>query len=515
MTIEEAPMTTDQSGSTPSHNPIIANTWLALGLSALSGALIGLSMPQYGLGFLAWVGLVPLFLIMEGRHIKIRDKLAYPFGLVWGIMTHSWFPEIMTPWLGYLLMIGVGFFYGLLISLARNLAQRSGPFPGLLILATAWTAVEWLRYAAPITGEWWFALLANSQWMCPPSLQIASLTGWPGVSFLLILANGSLAMLIVRLIRKSGSVWGFITGLVIVGLVVGWGALALMPPPEKGFKIAATVDVVNHDPDIQSKGEFEQSESGYLANTLEMSRAIFQINAELTRETASRTPAFVVWPENEFTDPDDPAVMDSVKALAREMNAYIVADVVWRSSGKMFDTAIMIDPKGEEAGRRAKVHLTGGEAGVGFSAGPRTFEVFDTPHGKVGLGVCFDYHFSDIVRGLARNGADLMLMPTDDDFNGSMMFPPLHASDLVLRAVEHRVAFANGSVTGMALVVDPFGRITARSGMNKRAVVVGETFTVSERTIYTAYGDWFGWLLTLITAGLILWALVGYLKKKK
>ncbi len=506
-------MTTDQPDSTIIQDPLISNIWLALVLSALSGVLIGLSMPQYGLGFLAWVGLVPLFLIMEGRHIKVRDKLAYPFGLVWGIMAHSWFPEIMIPWLGYLLMIGVGFFFGFLISLARNLSQRYGSFVSLLVLAVAWTAVEWLRYTAPITGEWWFALLANSQWMFPPVLQIASLTGWPGISFLIVLANGSLALLLAWLIRRSDRPWGAVAGLALIVIIVVWGAVSIKAPPKDGFKVAATVDMANHAPDIQAKGEFEQAESGYLANTPEMSRAIFKINADLTRKTAAQAPAFVVWPENEFTDADDPTMMERVKALAREMNAYIVADVVWRSSGKMYDTAIMISPQGEEAGRRAKIHLTGGEAGVGFSPGPKTFEVFETPHGKVGLGICFDYHFSDVVRGLAVNGADMMLMPTDDDFNGSRMFPPLHASDLVLRVVEHRVAFANGSVTGMALVVDPYGRISAISGMNERGVIVGQTFTVPERTFYTEYGDWFGWLLTIITAGLAFLSLTAYLKR--
>ena len=58
-----------------------------------------------------------------------------------------------------------------------------------------------------------------------------------------------------------------------------------------------------------------------------------------------------------------------------------------------------------------------------------------------------------------RNGAQIMLMTVDDDFDGTPWFPPFHASDGVFRAVENRVAFGLGMINSLSLVVDPFGRI--------------------------------------------------------
>lgn len=133
--------------------------------------------------------------------------------------------------------------------------------------------------------------------------------------------------------------------------------------------------------------------------------------------------------------------------------------------------------------------------------GPRDFPVFETPYGRVGLGVCWDRHLPWITRELARAGAQIVLMPVDDDFSGNRWFPPLHASDTVFRAVENRVAFGLGATSGVAMVIDPYGRITAESGINRRGVVMGETFVVSERTLSTRFGDWFGWLTVLALGG--------------
>jgi apolipoprotein N-acyltransferase len=185
------------------------------------------------------------------------------------------------------------------------------------------------------------------------------------------------------------------------------------------------------------------------------------------------------------------------------MGSYIVADMVWRAPTGMHDTAVLFGPNGEEIGRRAKINTTAGEEDAGFVPGPPDYPVFATPHGNIGLGVCWDRHRLDITRNLARAGADIVLMPVDDDFDGTPTFPPFHASDGVFRAAENRVAFGLGAINGLSLVIDPYGRITAEGGINERGVIIGETFTAPGQTLYTRWGDWFGWLLVLGLVGLV------------
>jgi len=298
-------------------------------------------------------------------------------------------------------------------------------------------------------------------------------------------------------------------GLVIIVLVCG---IMIFPNlPANTFSIAALTDMVNQDPSILSTSEFAQEDFGTSINPEETSQAIFDLDAALSRHIAVKEPDFIVWPENGFADADDPQFMDQLKSLSAEIGSYIVADVVWYAESGMYDTALMVNPAGNEVGRRAKINTTDGEENVGFVPGPHDFPVLDTPYGKVGLGVCWDRHRLFITRELARNGAQIVLMTVDDDFDGTPWFPPIHASDAVFRAAENRVAMGLGTTNGLSMVIDPYGRIVAEGEVNERGAIFGEVFTVSGDTLYTRYGDWFGWLMVIGT--LILIGLAVYQKK--
>ena len=91
----------------------------------------------------------------------------------------------------------------------------------------------------------------------------------------------------------------------------------------------------------------------------------------------------------------------------------------------------------------------------------------------------------------------------DNDFNANPNFPPFHAANGVFRAVENRMTFGLGTVNGLSMVIDPYGRITAEAAINQRSIVVGETFAVSQETFYTRYGDVFGWLMVAMLFVLI------------
>lgn len=189
-------------GSIPIKSAIINNYWTALALSALSGLLISLSMPNFDIWPLAWVALVPLLIALEGQTGKRKFLISLPFGLIWSIAMHNWYPFIFPPGLGYFLIVMVATFYAGVVSLGKAWQEKFvGPLQ-VLILPIVWTAIEWLRFVAPVTSDWWFVLLTNSQWQFPPALQILTLTGFPGLSFIIMLANVALATLLRNILRR-------------------------------------------------------------------------------------------------------------------------------------------------------------------------------------------------------------------------------------------------------------------------------------------------------------------------
>ena len=492
----------------PISNPKLTDSqlrfWAGMGLSAVSGFLLTASMPGFDVPFIGWIALVPLLIVLLTAESKQVYPLALPFGIIFSIGVHNWYPNIFSPALGYFLIIAVGTYYAGILQLGIWLYSRLPAPLKLLALPVAWSAIEFVKYITPVVEDWWFVLLADSAWRFPSALQILSVTGVFGLSFVIMLANISIATLLMK--DSATSRHASLIALALSALIIGAGALSILPT-QNGFKVAVLTDMVNQDPLVKAQGEF----AGLLSTSPNVSQAIFDTDAQLTREIAAQNPSFVVWTENEFTSPDDPQFTSQLGALAKEVNAYITVDTAWNAPTGLHDTALLVGPDGTEVGRRAKINITSGESDSGFVPGPREFPVFETPYGKAGISVCWDVHRLWIIRELARSGAQIVLLPMDNDFNGTRTFPPFHAADSVFRAVENRVTFGLGTINGLSLVIDPYGRITAEGKINERGVTVGETFVVEGQSLYTRFGDWFGWTMVASLIGLVA---VSLLKKK-
>lgn len=476
--------------------------WAGMGLSSVSGFLLTASMPGFDVPFVGWVALVPLLIILLTAEPKQVYPLTLPFGIIFSIGVHNWYPNIFPPALGYFLIFAIGTYYAGVLQLGVWLYSRLPDPLKILALPVSWSAIEFIKYITPVIEDWWFVLLANSAWRFPAALQILSITGVFGLSFLIMLVNTAIAAIILHLRQTDSAPQTFLKSAVIAALlsalIVGAGFFSIRQP-EATFKIAVLTDMVNQDPLVLAQGEF----AGTRVTSPEVSQAIFDTDAALARSIAAEDPAFIVFPENEFTDADDPQFINQLGTLAQETNAYIAADVLWNAPTGLHDTALLVSPEGEETARRAKINITSGEADAGIVAGPPEFFSTSTPYGNVGIAICWDVHRLWIIRELARADAQIILLPMDNDFNGIATFPPFHAADAVFRAVENRVTFGLGTINGLSMVIDPYGRITAEGKINERSVSVGETFVVEGQTLYTRLGDWFGWIMIVATLGLV------------
>ncbi|WP_457646906.1 apolipoprotein N-acyltransferase [Profundibacter sp.] len=467
---------------------------VAAGLAALSAVMMAVAMPGIDVPLIGWVALVPLLFALFTVDARRIYPVSVIFGVLFSAIVHRWYPDVVSPIWGYVLIFGVGLFYASVLRLGLWLTRRVPAPLAVLALPVTWAAIEFLKYIAPVIEDWWFVMLPASQWRFPPALQVLSVTGFPGLSLMILLVNLGLAVLVMNATGRKAVVStraALLAVIIPLGIIIA--GYATIPAPHDTFKVAAVTDMIGQDPEIQAMGE----DAGVLVDSPELSQRIFDVDAALTRSVADQDPAFVVWPENEFTDIDNAAMMDQLKALAAETGSYITADTTWNAPTGLHDTAVLIGPDGQEAVRRAKINIVPGEVKAGFSKGPHSYPVYASPFGKVGVAVCWDVHRLWIMRELARSGAQIILLPMDNDFNGTSSFPPFHAANAVFRAVENRLAFGLGTVSGASMVIDPYGRITAEAQINERSVVVGETFVVQADTIYQRFGDWFGWLLVI------------------
>jgi len=201
---------------------------IGLGVSAVSGMLIAASMPNFDISFLGWVALVPLLLAIEVLPKVSPILIAMPFGLIWSIAVHNWYPNMFGPALGSFLVFAVGSWYALFIGLGIQLQRR---LKGILK-----SAMEFVKYIAPVVDAWWFVLLSKSQWRFPSALQVLSVTGFPGLTFIVMLSNVALAFLLLKAWKEHKLDRLSVSVLMLVGLIVGWGAVTIPEPPQKTFR---------------------------------------------------------------------------------------------------------------------------------------------------------------------------------------------------------------------------------------------------------------------------------------
>lgn len=476
-------------------------------LAVVSGVLMAASMPGYDLWALAWFGLVPLLVSLKDKSSLHQYALINVTSIIWAVGTHWWYPAIFSSW-GYAVMIAAGAFYGAFLKMGYDMSVRIRGWYSIFALPLAFSVAEWLKTVVPFTKTWWIELISKSQWTVPEQLQLLSVTGFIGLSFLIVLTNAAFAELISSGLRGRRS--AFLAALLALPALNYAGGAAVM---ERGaaeaartVTIGATVDLANQDEEVAALGGDSFAGDGYVADTPEMKRKLFELNAGLSRGIRAAGPVdVIVWGENEFMNLNDAALYDDLAALAAELGSAIVADTVWETDHAMYDTALLMSAEGQEIGRTPKIFTLWGEEAHGFSPGPKDFPVYETAFGPVALAVCWDRHDPSILRGYAREGARLALIPADDDFAGEGRFPYFAASDAVFRSVENRLALGSGSTSGVAQVITPYGEMTAMSGVNERVYIAGETFLTEGMSFYTKYGDLgayvlSGWFLLMFIA---------------
>lgn len=186
------------------------NTLTLLFAIALTGILHPVIFPPFNLGWLAWIVLVPLQMILHDLPPKralwygwLAGTIAFAGTVTWVITAMHQFgqvPIVVSALLMLLLAIYLGLYMGLYAWGYATFQQR---YPKLLWLGAPalWVALEFVRTYA-FSGLPW-ALLGYSQYQWLPVIQFADVAGVYGVSFLVVLGNVAFTSLLLWIVAKT------------------------------------------------------------------------------------------------------------------------------------------------------------------------------------------------------------------------------------------------------------------------------------------------------------------------
>jgi len=487
------------------------------GLAALSGVLLALSFPRFDLAPLAFVALIPLLVGLDGVPALQGTYLGIIAGAVFSLMSIPWVVHTMTAYgglplpVGVLLLVVLSLYLGLYVGVFAFGVTRLSPEGGLGYLvgaATLWVGLEYLRTFL-LTGFPW-NLLGYTQYRSLSIIQIASITGVYGVSFLLVLVNAAVALACLHGRRSARQalmpVLG--VGVLLIGTVVfGMGRRVSAEIPRREIRVSVVqgniAQGIKWDPEFAGR--------------------TIAVYDRLTRR-ADRGSDLIVWPETAvpFFLREGGPLTRRVLDLAMEVQAPLLVgspDRVSDASPRYYNSAFLISPAGEIVQKYDKMHLVPfGEyvplssllffvhkmaAGIGdFSAG-EAFTVFETPKGRFGVLICFETIFPDQVRRYVLAGADFLVNITNDAWFGDSAAPYQHLSMAALRAVENGVYLVRAANTGISALVAPSGQILERSDLFVEAVLSATMAPRSGGTFYTRRGDLFAWGSVLISLFLL------------
>ncbi len=208
---------------------VVARLWWCL----LAGVLVFTSfpfrtVPDSNLWPLVWVGLVPLLWAIEGVKPRTAFWLGWAMGTVTNVGGFYWIAGLLMEfghlpaWAAWPICVLNAAYQGLQFALFAWLLTRLKPGhgdpPSVLRVAAVFTAVE---LVFPMIFPWY---LGNSQYRFLPAIQIAELTGAPGVTFVVVLANAALYRVLLTARGLARPAWrqvGVAGGLVAATLVYG------------------------------------------------------------------------------------------------------------------------------------------------------------------------------------------------------------------------------------------------------------------------------------------------------
>ena len=175
---------------------------------------------------------------------------------------------------------------------------------------------------------------------------------------------------------------------------------------------------------------------------------------------------------------------DALAAAARRLGVVVVANLYERAGDRRYDTSPVIDADGSLLGVTRMVHITESdgfhEQGY-YDPGDTGVPVYHTKAGRVGVAICYDRHFPELMRGLGVAGADLVVVPQA----GTVGEWP----DGLYEAEVRVAAFQNGyfaalcnrvgregalDFAGESFVCGPDGAVLARAGTGTEETLVAD-----------------------------------------
>ncbi|PWJ87557.1 apolipoprotein N-acyltransferase [Oceanotoga teriensis] len=466
-------------------------------LSLLSGILTGLSMPGNLFSFLVFFSLIFYLKNMadsKKTYERFLHTIIYSFSMLF--TTFWWQIPVLTKNIpqvlnGYSSFIGFIGFIGMILLLVlpylliwllsemyHNRKYRKENYWSLVLFYSfAYTAAEGLKTIGDFAftgGSLGYALYDHIG-----ILQIASIFGYLGISFIIVFINSLIAF------DKSRNWIIKIPIILSMIYVVNFSIERFLPMfnDEDSFKVTAIQ--MNVPQNIKYNSNKWNS---------------YMMFSDILKETQEFDTDLVILPESAFLeDIRDTEINLALKVNISSVNKPVIMGYPRMSLDKNYNTAWLYDSEGNISDYYDKVKLVpfaeflpykfifdnfNAFNLIRYYETGKEYNVFDVSNTKIGTQICFETYFPEVSNELTKNGAQFLLSITNDGWFDNNTALKQHFSQIIFRAVENRKEFLQVSNTGLTGKVDKYGRITDLYKPHEEKMDNFEVFKNDDITIY-------------------------------
>lgn len=416
--------------------------------------------------YLVWLAPIPIICIAIANSAKVAFFASFTAYLIGRLSWFSYLATVVTIIPAIIFTLVLPLFFAGIILLTRSVAKNK--WYSFFAFPIFFTTFEY--FIIKLSPDGTAISIAYSQMNCLPIIQIASVAGILGITFLVTMIPSAIAFMNKKSIILSG--------IIICGVLL-FGCLRINNP---GDKIRVGMAVMNENMHNTSDKPDAAKDNAAMDFYLK------QIDS-----LASQHVSVILLPERTLSI-DKPLEKEILQHAAAKNNVYLISGYTNLTEEHEHNSAIVINNKGDVITDYNKVHLIKGlerQITPGNNIG-----LFKLNHLQSGVAICKDLDFQDYIRQYGKNNLNILFIPAWDFIVDDW----LHSRMAILRGVENGFSEVRSTRIGRLTISDCYGRVSSETSSNQgSASLTGDVPTQHLNTLYTKFGDWPGVLCLLLS----------------
>ncbi|MBF0120728.1 MAG: apolipoprotein N-acyltransferase [Desulfobacterales bacterium] len=494
-------------------------------LPLLSGLILTIAFPKLCYAWFIWFAFIPINIALccalpkKGFYYGfICGYIHYLTLLYWLIHTfinYAYFNWILALLILLLFCAYLALYFGIFFSLIAWLCSK--PATLLFLFPILWVALEYIR-SFLFSGFPW-ELIGYSQYANLYLIQIADIFGVYGISYLIAFFNVSIFLLFLYFTKKKWHgvlIEKQLVRYIFCSIIIIFGSVFLY----NYFQINSLEKLFNNVKSIRAgivQGNIEQLDKWEAKHqTITIEKYI-----NLSYKMKDDKPDIVIWPETAlpFYYTYDVKLSKLVEeGIKKNETDFLVGSPSFTRDNdliKYYNSAYLINAKGEPLGKYDKIHLVPFgeyvpiknflpfinklvEGVVGDFSSGKIGQILNWNKCGIGVQICFEILFPELSIAAVKNGAELIITITNDGWFGDTSAPYQHFSMAVFRAVENKRSLIRSANTGISGFVNPIGKVLGMTDIFQDKTLLCELPIINKKTIYNQFGDVFAIFCVII-----------------